>query len=313
MFYFGNPYMLHSHFCHHHHCHGNMFDKMLGFSLLSSMVNNMFRRTTLPQLQPVSIYNNNYNQPLYNQPAYNMVDYASIFRSNYTAVNTQPVINEVVQAVDYSNIFRNTYNSYKPTSTVQNTVSAQSVTQNAPISPQSPASAKILGPAFLNRVKQIANNLNCDYRDLLAVINSESGFDPTARNGNVAVGLIQFTQSSISELNQKLGLNLTKEKILKMSAMEQLDLAEKYLKIAKSYKFAANHRLSAGELYAITFLPGRADRETLCIEGERDSKGRLLNYYEANAPFDYNGDKRITKSELERKLNEKRVNESVFA
>ena len=56
---------------------------------------------------------------------------------------------------------------------------------------------------FLNRVKQIANKLNCDYKDLLALMNSESGIRTNAWNGTTAVGLIQFTNASISELNQK--------------------------------------------------------------------------------------------------------------
>ena len=164
---------------------------------------------------------------------------------------------------------------------------------------------------FLNRVKEVAKNLNCDYKDLLAVMNSESGLNPTAWNGTTAVGLIQFTDKSVAELNRVHGLNLTKEKIARMSPMEQLDITEKYLKIAKSYNFSSDARLSAGDLYAITFLPGRANREVLCTKGERGKNGQLLNYYESN-PLDKDGDNRITKSDLEKHLAGKYVNESIF-
>ena len=158
---------------------------------------------------------------------------------------------------------------------------------------------------FLNKVKDVAKNLNCDYNDLLALLNSESSLNPKAWNGRTAVGLLQFTNASITELNRKFGMNLTKEKIADMSPVEQLDLAEKYLSIAKSYKFPSNARLDAADLYAITFLPGRADREILCTSGE--------NYYSANRGLDKNGDGKITKSDLAQHLAGKRVNESVFA
>ena len=158
---------------------------------------------------------------------------------------------------------------------------------------------------FLNKVKEVANNLNCDYKDLLAVLNSESGLDPKAWNGKTAVGLIQFTDQSIAELNRIHGLNLTKEKIAQMSAIEQLDLAEKYLKIAKSYNFAPNARLSAGDLYAITFLPGRANQNVLCRKGEK--------YYSQNKGLDINNDGVISKEDLENRLAKKQINESIFA
>lgn len=164
---------------------------------------------------------------------------------------------------------------------------------------------------FLKKVKEVAKNLNCNYKDLLAVMNSESGISTTAWNGKTAVGLIQFTDKSVAELNRVHGLNLTKEKIALMSPMEQLDLTEKYLKIAKSYKFSSDAKLSAADLYAITFLPGRADREVLCTKGERGKNGQLLNYYESN-PLDKDGDNKITKSDLEKHLAGKYVNESIF-
>ena len=136
-------------------------------------------------------------------------------------------------------------------------------------------------------------------------MNSESGLRSNIWNGSTAVGLIQFTTPAINGLNQKYGLNLTKAKIAKMSPIEQLDLVEKLLIMAKSMKFPANKKLSAADLYSIIFLPARADRNVLCVRGEA--------FYNQNKGLDKNGDGKITKSDLAKHLSEKYVDESVFA
>lgn len=162
-----------------------------------------------------------------------------------------------------------------------------------------------LDKKFLNKVKQVAKKLNCNYKDLLAVMNSESGLRTNNWNGSTAVGLIQFTDSAIAELNKRYKLNLTKAKIAKMTPIQQLDLTEKLLMLSKKYAFAPNARLSAADLYAITFLPGRANKEVLCVRGE--------NFYTQNKGLDKNNDGKITKSDLSRHLKNKYVNESLFA
>lgn len=172
-----------------------------------------------------------------------------------------------------------------------------------------------LGKDFLNRVKQMAKNLNCDYKDLLAVINSESGFNPKANNNGIAVGLTQFTDTALAELKRVHGISVTKQQILNMSPLEQLDLAEKYLLIAKSYTFDKNARLTAADLYALNFLPGRANREILCTKGEINPKtGKLYGFYEGpgNASLDTNKDNNITKTELGARIASKYVDDSLF-
>lgn len=167
---------------------------------------------------------------------------------------------------------------------------------------------------FLKRVKQVAKNVNCNYKDLLAVMNSESSLNPKSGNVNSAVGLIQFTKDAIAQLNKTYGLNVTKEKILQMSPIEQLDLAEKYFLMTKKQTFGnTNRKMTAADLYAVTFLPGRAGSEVLCRKGERRRDGKLLSYYESNSGLDKNGDNKITKTDLAQHLATKRVNESIFA
>lgn len=159
---------------------------------------------------------------------------------------------------------------------------------------------------FLKKTKKIAKKLNCDYQDLLALMNSESGLNPKATCGSY-VGLIQFGDAAITELRTKCGCKgLTKEKILNMSRIEQLDLVEKLLMYNKKWKFASNAKLSAGDLYAMILAPGRADREVLYSRGES-------GYNKTNAKMDYNNDGKITKSEMSRRIREKSVNESIFA
>lgn len=159
---------------------------------------------------------------------------------------------------------------------------------------------------FLKKTKKIAKKLNCDYQDLLALMNSESGLNPKATCGSY-VGLIQFGDAAITELRTKCGCKgLTKEKILNMSRIEQLDLVEKLLMYNKKWKFAPNAKLSAGDLYAMILAPGRADREVLYSRGES-------GYNKTNAKMDYNKDGKITKSEMSRRIREKSVNESIFA
>ena len=99
-----------------------------------------------------------------------------------------------------------------------------------------------------------------------------------------------------------------------MSPVEQLDIVEKCLLMNKKQAFGnTNKKMTAADLYAIVFLPGRANNEVLCTKGERKSNGKLLNYYEKNSGLDKNKDNKITKTDLAQHLAAKRVNESIFA
>lgn len=156
-----------------------------------------------------------------------------------------------------------------------------------------------IGAAVFKRIQQIAQKINCDPQDLMATIYKESKFETNAWNGHTAVGLIQWTQIAIDDLNQNYGMNLTKEKIAAMDVMQQLDLAEITLVREKEVAgFAKNQRLSAADLYAMNYLPGKAKQQVLASRGE--------NYYERNAGLDINRDGRITKDELNSRVQEGR-------
>lgn len=152
------------------------------------------------------------------------------------------------------------------------------------------------GPEFLAKVKKIANKLNCNYRDLIAIFNSEFGVEAnkTARNG--AVGLICFMPKYFDT-----------KRIVKMSPIEQLDVVENTIMKSKIQAgFAPNAKLSKADLYALVFLPARAKNEVLCRKGEGN------RFYESNSSLDYNGDHKITKEEMAHRIDNKYVSDQSF-
>lgn len=158
----------------------------------------------------------------------------------------------------------------------------------------------LYGPEFLNKVKQVAKRINCNYRDLLGVMNSESGIRADAKNPNgSATGLIQFMESTAR------GLGTTTAALRQMTPIQQLDYVEKFfVKNKAAAGFGANDKLTAGDLYALTFLPARAKREELTSSGE--------NYYNSNRGLDTNKDGKITKSELAQRVRSCYVSDSSF-
>lgn len=157
-----------------------------------------------------------------------------------------------------------------------------------------------LDKAFLDKVKQIAQRINCDYKDLLAVMNSESGLKTTAKNPNGgATGLIQFMPATARSLGTSTAA------LSRMSAVQQLDYVEKYFqKNIKTFGLTGK-RLTAGDLYTLTFMPAKVKGEVLCSRGSKE--------YRANSGLDTNKDGQITKTELGNRVMRKRVDESIFA
>lgn len=284
-------------------CGCNAFNSGFSFGILNSLFN-----YSIPQMNTFSF------MPQFSMPLFTPYNNIFAMANNYTMPSFTPALFNYNIPSLFSQL--NTFNNY--TNELNNIINNNNFdfllkqkksNNNRTTIPmeidRSFQNSEKLDSNFLNRVKEIAQKLNCDYKDLLALMNSESGIKTDNWNGSTAVGLIQFTDASVAELNNKYGLNLTKEKIARMSPMEQLDLVEKYLTIAKSYNFAPNERLSAGDLYAITFLPGRAGQDILCRRGEK--------FYSQNKGLDLNNDGVISKQDLENKLAKKHINESIFA
>lgn len=172
-----------------------------------------------------------------------------------------------------------------------------------------PTCTSVKSKAFLNKVKEIARRLNCNYKNLLGVMQSESSLNPQAVNKSTgATGLIQFMPNTAKELGT------TTAALKNMSAVQQLDYVEKYLqKMKKAAGFGQMEPISGGQLYALVFLPGRAHREVLTQAGEKyyswkDKNGKV----HGNQGLDTNKDGKITKSELDARVKKFYVNENCF-
>lgn len=152
-----------------------------------------------------------------------------------------------------------------------------------------------LSDEFYSKTVEIAKKLNCSPDELMGVMNAESGINSSIKNaaGGSATGLIQFIDSTAKSLGT------TTEKLAKMSPEKQLDYVEKYLVSAKaSAGIGENEKISGGTLYALIFLPARANKNILASQGEGN------NYYEHNKGLDKNKDGNISRKELDQRVRD---------
>ena len=79
---------------------------------------------------------------------------------------------------------------------------------------------------FIKEVEQMADRLKTKSEYILAAISFETGgsFSPSITNGIGATGLIQFLKTTAQ------ALGTTTDELRKMTAVEQLEFVEKYLK-----------------------------------------------------------------------------------
>ncbi|MEM7370698.1 MAG: transglycosylase SLT domain-containing protein [Bacteroidota bacterium] len=84
---------------------------------------------------------------------------------------------------------------------------------------------------FELKVKDVSRSLDIPPEWLMAVMYSESRFNPSVLNhrGSGATGLIQFMVPAVKDLNRRLGTSFYMSDIKRMSAIDQLDLVREYL------------------------------------------------------------------------------------
>lgn len=172
--------------------------------------------------------------------------------------------------------------------------------ENADIKSKISSNKNGYGEEFLSKVKKISNNLNCNYKDLLAVMNAESGIKTTAVNKSTnATGLIQFMPKTAQ------GLGTSVDELKKMTPVEQLDYVEKYLQQTKRQAgFSADKKLSGGELYALVFRPAKAKTGIFATKGEQA--------YKLNEGLDLNKDGQVTMAELSKRVENFYVSDNKF-
>jgi len=83
---------------------------------------------------------------------------------------------------------------------------------------------------FVKKVREVSNRLGIDPNWLMAIMYTESArtFSPSIQNSIGATGLIQFMPTTA------IGLGTTTTALKNMSAVDQLDYVEKYLKVYKN-------------------------------------------------------------------------------
>lgn len=258
----------------------------------------------IPPLNISSMANTNIQNPLFNYQNTNLSSFPTVnfgqnltFNSfgNYNTFTTQfPDYSEMfgqlitmynntianIQKMDASKMFSPIQSDYSDTDTTNFSYDADELKERwAKKKPN-------LSDEFYNKVVQVAKRLNCSPDDLMAVMNAESGINPTAKNPNSsATGLIQFTEATAK------GLGTTTSALKKMSAEEQLVYVEKYLANTKrNANLKDNDKITASTLYTMVFLPSKVNNNVITNAGEA--------YYEHNKGLDINKDGVITKDEL---------------
>ena len=150
-----------------------------------------------------------------------------------------------------------------------------------------------LGEGFCAKLEQVAKNINCDPADLIGMMQSESGINPSAYNSNGgAIGLIQFMPATARSLGT------STQELLNMSAIEQLDYVEQYF---SNWTKGSDEKLTGGDLYTLCFLPAYLDREVLCSSSDSSTS----KYYRANSVLDTDNDGSVTKAELNQRVENK--------
>jgi hypothetical protein len=152
---------------------------------------------------------------------------------------------------------------------------------------------KKVSPAFKARVIKISNNLGCDPSHLMSAMAFETGetFSPSIRNkASGATGLIQFMRTTAK------GLGTTTDDLAAMTAVDQLDFVEKYLKPFKG-KMA-----TVADVYMTILFPKAVGKPAAFVLFAKPSKA-----YEQNKGLDANKDGSVTKDEAAVKVHAKLV------
>jgi len=140
---------------------------------------------------------------------------------------------------------------------------------------------KYVSQDFLNKVLDIAAKLQCNPDDLMADMAFESGLSPYAQNASSgATGLIQFMPSTA------IGMGTTTDKLLKMTAVQQLDYVYTYLQ-----RFTGTLLTTADVVVAVLWpiAVGQPDSYVLFSQGS--------GAYAGNAGLDLDHDGNVTKGE----------------
>lgn len=143
---------------------------------------------------------------------------------------------------------------------------------------------------FKNKVKLVASNIGVHEYDLVRVMYKESAgtFSPSILLGgkdyfeydksdkdDKPLGLIQFTNVAVADLNTRFRLNLTKNMLANMDRIRQLDIVQKYY---ERWNFKPNVTRNVSDLYLATFYPAAIGKPRDFVLGNNDPNSSLNKF-----------------------------------
>lgn len=143
---------------------------------------------------------------------------------------------------------------------------------------------------FEDKVRDVSGMLGVAPEWLMAVMYSESKFDPGVRNykGSGATGLIQFMKGTAGEMNISL------ERLGRMDAVQQLEYVYLYLQTVRD---RYGDYASLTDLYLAILYPKARGEEYCYTLYARPSK-----QYNQNSGLDENKDGRVSVSDIEKRM-----------
>lgn len=150
--------------------------------------------------------------------------------------------------------------------------------------------------AFEYKVKEVARSLDVPPEWLMAVMYSESRFNPAVLNhrGSGATGLIQFMVPAVKDLNRRLGTSFYMSDIKQMSAIDQLDLVREYLQTMRE-RYGEYDSLT--DLYLAILYPRAMENGKEYVLYARPSKK-----YKQNIGLDENQDGSVSVSDIDNRM-----------
>jgi hypothetical protein len=149
---------------------------------------------------------------------------------------------------------------------------------------------------FKLKVEQVAEELDVPAEWLMAVMYSESRFNPAVSNfkGSGAVGLIQFMVPTVKELNVRMGTKLYMKDIMAMSAVEQMDLVAEYFQTIRE-RYGEYESLT--DFYLAVLYPKARRQPSFYKLYSKPAKA-----YQMNAGLDENRDGKVTVGDIESRM-----------
>lgn len=150
--------------------------------------------------------------------------------------------------------------------------------------------------SFENKVEQIGEELDVPPEWLMAVMYSESRFNPGVSNakGSGAVGLIQFMVPTVKELNVRMGTKYYMKDILAMTAVEQMELVAEYFHTIKE-RYGEYKSLT--DLYLAVLYPKARGQDYCYALYAKPTQAYLMN-----SGLDENKDGRVTVSDIDKRM-----------